>query len=71
MQYQSPWLRPEGVAEYLGVSVNKVRAMIRSGRLKSHRDPDSKQGILVNVAEVDEMVYGWPSASSSPQPLDS
>ena len=64
MQHQSPWLSPKGVAAYLGVSVNKVYAWIRSGRMKSHRDPEAKEGILVNVAEVDQMVYGWPSASS-------
>ena len=62
---QSPWLSPEGVADYLGRSVNKVYAWIRSGKLRSHKDPESKNGVLVNVAEVDEMVYGWPSACSS------
>jgi len=62
MKVQSPWLKPEGVAEYLGMSVNRVYGWIRSGKLKSHRDPSSKNGVLVNVAEVDEMVYGWPSA---------
>ena len=62
---KSPWLSPEGVADYLGKSVNVVYAWMRSGKLRSHRDPESERGILVNVAEVDEMVYGWPSAYSS------
>lgn len=64
----TPWLTPEDVAEYLGVSSDRVRGWIASGSIESHRVPGGTRGIRVHRDDVDGFVRSWPSASSSRLP---
>lgn len=62
----SPWLTPTECATYMHKSRHKVDAWIRSGKLKSHKDPNSTNGVLVYAPDADALILSWPSGARGP-----
>lgn len=69
--FASPWLLVKEAAEYAHMSEHRMRALVRSGEIPSHRHPDSRTGTLVHASDVDQYLFGLPSGATVPERLQS
>ncbi len=65
----SPWLTPVQAAAYMHQGKGKVDQWIRSGKLRSYRDPEATNGKLVHKSDCDALIRSWPSGAKTPDSL--
>lgn len=66
---RSPWMDVVEAARYAHMGKDRMRALVNTGEIPSHKAPQSTNGRLVHARDVDAYLMGLPSGAKVPDGL--